>query len=206
MGLRLITDATVEPITLTQAKKQLEIADGITRHNDQLDRLITTVRKATERLTRRAWINQTWRLTFRRFPDCRLIQLPRPPLVSVTSVAYVDTNNVSQTLVANTDYVVRTNSQPGVIALARSHSWPSTESEENEAVTITYVAGYGATAATVPAEAKQAMLLMLRDWWEIHGRGSVVIGTNINEVPQSAKWLLEGLHCGMKLGAYEVTE
>jgi len=204
MGLRLITDATIEPITLTQVKKQLEIADSMTRHNDQLTQLITAVRKSTERITRRAWINQTWRLTLKRFPDCRTIDLPRPPLASVSSVTYVDTGNVTRTLTPTVDYVVKTNSQPGVVALAVAKSWPTTEPEEQEAVTVNYVAGYGTTAAHVPAEAKQAMLLMVTDWWQ--QRGSYVTGTIVMDVPQSVKWLLSGLHCGMKLGSYGVTE
>ena len=193
MGLYRVTDATSEPVSVPQAKTQIKIAHSFTGHDDELSRMITAARQATERLTRRAWLNQTWKLTLQRFPDCRFIVLPRPPLVSVTSVAYVDSSNVSQTLVANTDYVVRTNSRPGKIVLAKSKSWPDTEPEEMEAVTITYIAGHG---TVVPSEAKQAILGLVDYWWTNPSK---------RDVPEFICNLLGGLHCGMKLGAYEVT-
>lgn len=195
MGLKLITDAASEPVTTAEAKKQLEIASSITRHDSHVDDLIARARKATERLTRRAWINQTWKLTLSRFPaDC--IQLPRPPLSSITSFTYIDTDGVSQALVANTDYLVRSNAAPGYVDRYYNTVWPTTHPDEPEAVVITYVAGYGATAASVPEEAKQAILALVTYWFTNRDKA---------DIPQFIKDLLSGLDCGMAMGAYGVT-
>ena len=61
--------------------------------------------------------------------------------------------------------VVDTDSYPGRVTLAYGETWPSTRGIANS-VTITMVAGYGSTAASVPAEAKQAIRLLVGDWME----------------------------------------
>lgn len=197
MGLQLITDALIEPLITAALKTQVKVPQSVSIHDRELDAIAKAARKATERYTRRAWNNQTWKLTLKSFPyACRSIQLPRPPLVSVTSLAYVDSSNVPQTLAENTEFVVRTNSHPGLIVLKPSESWPTTEPEEMEAVTITYVAGYGTTPSVVPEEARQAILALTDYWWT---------NPDKRDVPQFVKNMLDGLHCGMKYGAYEIT-
>lgn len=194
MGLSLVTDATQEPVTLSQAKDQVLIAASITAHDPILQNLIKRARKASERLTRRAWLTQTWRLTLQRFPAGRCIEIPRPPLASVTSITYVDSSNVSQTLDSG-DYNVRTNSSPGLVALAPTVSWPTTHTEDPEAVTVTYVAG-DTTVTAVPAEAKQAILALIDYWF---------LNRDKADIPDFICDLLSGLHCGVKFGAYGVT-
>lgn len=205
MGLTRITDATVEPVSLAQAKSQVFVASSITSHDQQLRELIRRARHQTERATRRAWLTQTWKLTLQRFPYSnemgmdgyfrnRCIQLPRPPLASVTSVTYVDTDEATQTL-ATTEYNVRTNSSPGVVALAPSKTWPTTHTEDPEAVTITYVAGY-TSVSDVPPEAIHAILALVDYWFRNRDK---------SDVPEYIHNMLSGLHCGMKMGAYGVT-
>ena len=87
----------------------------------------------------------------------RTISLPRPPLQSIVSVVYSDTDNVLQTL-PNTVYAVDTLSEPGQLYLLPRQVWPSTSSIPN-AVKITYVAGW-AKPGLVP-ESIRALLLLL---------------------------------------------
>lgn len=213
MGLTLVTAPTIYPVTLSQAKSQVGLAQSIAHHNEMLNRLISSASAATERLARRAWLTQTWKLTLTGFPgsqygvsgrnyiqtmtgdiDYRCIYLPRPPLASVSSISYVDSDEASQTL-ATTEYNVRTNSSPGLVALAPTKSWPTTSYEDPESVTITYVAGYTA-ASLVPDQAKQAILALVGHWFE---------NRTSSDIPSFVADMLDGLHCGMKLGAYEVT-
>lgn len=207
MGLKRTIAPTLEPVTLTQAKTQCSVAQTHYYHDDFLKRAITDAIATTERITRRAWLTQTWALTLEGFPGSqfgvdigsgccsyRCIQLPRPPLASVTSIAYVDTDEASQTW-ASSNYNVRTNSSPGIVSLAATKSWPTTSVEDPEAVTITYVAGDTA-AASVPVEAKQAILALVEYRFKYRDR---------SDVPQFIMDKLSGLHCGMKMGAYGVT-
>lgn len=121
----------------------------------------------------RAMITQTWVMKLPDFPaGCRIV-LPLPPLQSVTSITYLDTNNASQTL-ASSEYVVVKGGEiaKGYIELAEGSSWPSTY-DHPEAVTITFVAGYGDDASDVPGNIKAAGLLMVDDLYRHRSSQSV---------------------------------
>jgi uncharacterized phiE125 gp8 family phage protein len=143
-------------------------------------------RQLLETQTRRQLVTATWKLSLDRFPGCnewcnhagehvccsssqerwhrsRGIELPVPPLQSVTSITYVDSNGDTQTL-ATDQYQVDALSTPGRVLPAYGVSWPTTRCQAN-AVNITFVAGYG-LAAAVPATAKHAIKLLLSHWYE----------------------------------------
>lgn len=162
MGLALITAPAVEPVTLTEAKTQCRV-DGSTE-DTFLTSLIVAAREAAEAQTGRALINQTWERTLDAFPRRWNIYLPFPPLVSVTHIKYIDADGVLQTL-ASTGYKVLTTRTPGEVCLSYNNVWPSTRCEE-DAVTVRYVAGYGATAASVPQLIKQGILLTINHWYD----------------------------------------
>lgn len=83
------------------------------------------------------------------------ILIPKPPLVSVSSIIYYDSNNAAQTL-ATTIYDVDRYSTPGRIYLKADQEWPNTYTR-NDAVSIVFVCGY-VTASTVPPEVRHAIL------------------------------------------------
>jgi uncharacterized phiE125 gp8 family phage protein len=76
---------------------------------------------------------------------------------------YTDVSGNSTTF-SSSDYVVDTYSMPGFIEPAYTKVWPVTRSVSN-AVTITYVCGYGAASA-VPDAVKSAMKLLIGHWYE----------------------------------------
>lgn len=86
----------------------------------------------------------------------------------MTSVAYVDTAGNTQTLTANTDYTVDIYSRPARIVPAYTRTWPATRGHIND-VTVTYVAGYGASFENVPQEIRQALTMLVVHWQEFHG-------------------------------------
>lgn len=156
MGLTQTVSPTIEPVTRAEAKAWARI-DG----NEQdaiIDDLIAAARLRVENdLGGKQLINATWALTLDRFPPS--IKLPRPPLGSVTSIQYIDTAGATQTL-ATSVYKVITDGVFGVIVEAYGQTWPSTRDEKN-AVTVTYVAGYGATAADVPESLRSAIRMLV---------------------------------------------
>jgi uncharacterized phiE125 gp8 family phage protein len=165
-----------------------------TTADPELNALIKASRVQAEMFTRRAFVTQTWSLLLDGFPSfsTELIRLPLPPLQSISSVNYVDVNGVTPTLWAASNYIVDAPegdyAQRGRITLAYGEVWPVTRDIAN-AVTIEFIAGYGAAAA-VPQGIKQAMLLMIGHWYA--NRESVNVGNIVNEVPQSANALLWG--------------
>ena len=124
--------------------------------------LIAASRRAVETLTRRALITQTWDLYLDSFPGWELT-LPKPMIQSVTSISYVDTNGVTQTLDPAT-YQVDLVSEPGRITPAYGLAWPWTRWQMN-AVKVRYVCGYGA-AVDVPQGIKAWMLMHLATLYE----------------------------------------
>lgn len=86
-----------------------------------------------------------------------------PPLQSVTSITYIDQNGTTQVLDPAL-YLVDAKSQPARITPAYGSIWPSTQNQVN-AVTVRFVAGYGA-AAVVPGCIKQWMLMRVSTMFE----------------------------------------
>lgn len=152
----LVTGPTSEPITLAQAKKQLEISPSEADHDDHIELLIQAAREQWEHDTDSACLTQTWKVNFETAYEDE-IYLPKRPVASITSVKYYDTSNVQQTL-ATTVYGL--DSANRAVRLKYLQDWPTTVLDRWDAWEITYVCGY-ASVALVPAIAKQAMLLLV---------------------------------------------
>lgn len=197
----MVSGPAVEPLSLAEAKKQVEVADAIADHDAHLASLVRAARETSETYCKRAWHTQTWRLALDRFPDWTIL-VPRPPLISVSSITYIDDDGVQQTLAAGL-YRVAVKGRPGRITPAYNEVWPVTRAV-SEAVVITYVAGYGANPGDEPSRVKQAVALTVGNWFA--NREGVVTGTISSELPQSAKWLLDSLRVGVAPGEYRLLE
>lgn len=121
----------------------------------------------------RALVTQTWVVKLPAFPCGEIVSLPLPPLQSVSSITYLDSSGSSQTLSAS-KYDVVTGGQigRGYVRLAYGQAWPSTY-EHPEAVTVTFVAGYGSSASDVPANIRSAGLLLVEDLYRHRAAQSV---------------------------------
>lgn len=181
MPLALVTLPSTEPVTLAEAKAHLRVTT--TDEDALLDSLIPAARQWAEDFTRRALITQTWDYTLDAFAD--EIEIPMPPLQSVSSVKYLDVDGVEQTLAA-TEYTVDAAATRGLVRSVYGKSWPSVRDQAN-AVTIRFIAGYGAAPA-VPAPIKAAVLLMLGELYA--RRETAIVGAPIATVPVSAEYLL----------------
>lgn len=136
-----------------------------------LNVLIASARDAAEQELHRYLITQTWDFYFDEFPKEAPYEFILPPLSSVTSITYVDEDGATQTLAASV-YSVDAKSRPARISLAYDQSWPDTR-VQNNAVTIRFIAGYGAAAA-VPQRVKMWMLMRIKAAWD--NRSALVAG------------------------------
>ena len=189
MGLSLSSGPTIEPVTLTDAKVHLRID-----HDDEnafVQNLAVASRKYWEATLDRQFINATWVYTLDAFPAATtdFIHPPRPPLSSVTSIQYVDTAGDTQTWAA-ANYTTSTDVEPGRIGLAYNVDWPETR-EVMDAVTVTYVAGYGAAAPNVPEEARALILMRVADLYENRETISDTVGEKtITPAAKALMWAL----------------
>lgn len=176
MGLTLKVAPSAEPITLAEAKLHCKVDD--TADDDLITALIVAARQQAEHRTGRALVSQQWELTLDRFPVDSL-DLPKPKLVSVQSVKYLDEDGVLQTL-AGTEYQVVTDELVGRILPTYGKSWPSCRVQPGS-VAIAYTCGYGA-AADVPASIKSWIKMAVGTMYG--QREAIITGTIVAEVPR----------------------
>lgn len=183
MLLRVTSAPATEPVTYTEAKAHLRLEHDLDQ--TYVTTLITAAREHVEEICSRGLISQTWEATLDAFPCGAEIELPKGPLISITSVIYVDENGTNQTL-ATTEYAADTLSVPGKVRLKYGKSWPGTR-DQWDAVKVTYVVGW-ATASAVPAAIKQAMLLLISQMYE--HRTPEIVGTIVSPVKFAVDALL----------------
>jgi hypothetical protein len=193
-SLVVVTPPGIEPVSLDEAKLHLRVT--ATDDDAYITGLITVAREYLEKIENRAFNTQTIRMQLDSFPDlpnatlkffiptysvesylARAISLMsgplrlyRPPILSVTSVKYLDNNGALQTLAQNPSpglpgYVVDTDSEPARLAPANNLPWPVTLAQQ-AAVQVLYVAGYGAKASDVSESIKHKIKLLLADLYE----------------------------------------
>lgn len=179
MGLTLVTPAASYPVTLAEAKVHCRV-DG-TDENDLIEGLIAAATDYVGQYTGRSIMAQTWRLTLDAFSDS--ILLPNGPVQSVSSVQYYDADGDNQTAAAGI-YTLDNASDPAWLVCNSEAAWPATMAGVN-VVSITYEAGF----VTVPASIKQAVLLLVGDWYR--GRENTALSTNQPaEMPHAVTALL----------------
>ena len=122
MALTLISAPATTPVSVAEAKTHLHItgSDDDTYIGDLVD-VATGYLDGRDGALSRALITQTWDYTLTSFPQEDHIAIPLPPLQSVTSISYYDTNGDSQTF-ASSKYLV--NKPDGHRIVARSGSRP----------------------------------------------------------------------------------
>ena len=137
-SLKILTQSSTLPMSLDAAKKHLRVD-----HSDD-DEIISGYLLAAfdmiERRTGRSLRAITGTLFASEFPaGNEPICVPRPPLVSVTSITYTDTSGNSVTLSAGL-YEVITSSVPGEIIPVNGQSWP-VALDRRGSVRVTFAAG-----------------------------------------------------------------
>ncbi len=193
-GFTLFSAPGTDPVTLIEAKGHLHV-DSDDEDGD-IAALLLAARQHIETTTGRVLISQTWDYTIDRdWPwlldfdsraHLRVIEIPKPPLQSVTSISYVDTAGVSQTLASN-QYLVDAGSSIGRVYQAYGVTWPSVRCQA-KAITVRFVAGYGAAPGNIPEALRRAILLLVGHWYE--NREAVQIGSTPTEMPLAVASLL----------------
>jgi uncharacterized phiE125 gp8 family phage protein len=190
MALIVITPPAAEPVTVDEAKASPSLRVATATDDADIAVLITAAREIAEAITRRSLITQTLELVLDAFPSGG-INLYCPPIQSVTSIKYIDTDGVEQTL-SSALYDLDSDTEPGMVAPAYNESWPATRDQVN-AVRVRYVAGYGA-AADVPAAIKTWIKMRAGTLYD--NPQGLVVGQTVMNVPRD---FIDGL-----LDAYRV--
>lgn len=163
MLLRQTTAPQTEPITTQDVEAQIKYQ----LLDDQValvDMYIRAVRARAEAITRRALVTQSYELVLDGFPSGRdAIKLPLPPLQTVDSITYVDTDGATQTLDPLTYRVIAEISStcpPGYIIPVYGLSWPVTR-DDVAVVRIAFTCGYGPLAEGGSSNVPDGILLWM---------------------------------------------
>jgi len=175
MAYTLITAATQEPVTLAEAK--LHLNEDRSEKDTLITKLITRARRLAEHKTGRAFAPQTWELVLDAFPEAFML-LPAP-ITAITSVKYIDSAGVEQTL-DPAGYQLDKDSAPGYLVPAYGTAWPAQRQQAN-AVRVRYTCGYAINDAQLDA-VTQWMLLAIGVWYR---HAEATTSESLNELPRT---------------------
>lgn len=168
MALRRSSEPAELPLTLDEIKARLRVGEAADDADlMSMQRAAVRLLDGPEGILNRALVSQGLVYTLDAFParDCGF-DLPLPPLIEVTQVAYIDLAGAVQTW-GSANYRVlnaATPSAKGRIELAYNAAWPSTRAMA-QAVTVSYLAGYGARNA-VPETVRALVLALVKESYD----------------------------------------
>jgi uncharacterized phiE125 gp8 family phage protein len=156
--VRVVTPPTSEPVTIPEAKAQLSIGASDDAHDVELASFIAAAREEWERDTSTALITRTIEHRMAAFRD--IVKLTVLPVVSISSVKYIDETGAEQT-VASSNYYLDTDEVRFLDTFVKP-----TAQTRSEAVRITYTAGYGDDSKYCPELDRMAIKLSLANRFE----------------------------------------
>jgi uncharacterized phiE125 gp8 family phage protein len=183
MSAILLTPPALEPVSLADAKHFLRV-----QHDDDdnvIAALIAAARVQVEAQTRRALIEQAWRLVRDVWPAAGRLPVLPVPLIAVTAIRVFDADGAPQVLDVD-DFAVDTVSAPAVLAFARGA--PRVPGRLAAGLEIDITAGYGDDAEDVPAPLRQAIRMLVAHWYE--NRGVIAASGEVSAMPVSVSSLI----------------
>ena len=180
--LTVTTPPVTEPVSLADARAHLRVD---TKADDALvSAAITAARAYAEDYTHRKLITQTVEIRADGFPAA--FRLPVAPVITITSIKYIDTTGTLITLAAD-QYKLVQSTTPPLIVPAYSVTWPTTRAEM-DAIGIILSVGYGAVSDDVPPTIIEAIKLLLGHFYT--NRVDEVTGTIVSKLTLNADKLL----------------
>ena len=186
-----LTQPTVEPVSIAEAKAQCRIDDT---GEDLLlmATYISAAREWAESYTRRTFIHTQWQLRTDSFPF--EFRLPFPPMATATgytavAVTYTSSivGGVGTVVTLPTDqYRVDREQTPGGIRPLYGQSWPGYINDRN-AVTATWWGGYGEDGTKIPKAVKPAIMMLVA---HLFSNREMTSELALKEVPFGVKTLL----------------
>lgn len=157
---------------------------------------VNHLRKVTlqeaERCTNRAILPQWWTLVMDRFPTSGIL-LPKPPLIQVESITWLDADGDSQVYTGSpAEYVVDAPSGPraraGRVFPVSGAQWPAV-SIGSGAVAVRFQAGYPGSPPAIPDEIQHARLISIN---EMHKQRSESVHISQSRALRTARLIYAG--------------
>ena len=194
------TSPAVEPVTVAEAKAHLRV--DVSDDDTYIGTLITAAREWCEQYLDRTLVNTQWVMRFDSFPPdgTQDIELPKPPMSmagTTTAVSLTFTSETGGTQAFSTNsFRVDRNATPGAVKTLYGQTWPPHLMDDN-AVSVTWWAGYGSAGSSVPAAVRHAILMLVGNWYE--NRSTVLVGS----ISKQLEFAVESLLSSHRWGSYQ---
>lgn len=176
---------TVEPLTVDEAVRHLQIAVG--DDNGYIQLLIGVARDVAEKATGRAMLTQTWIATLGDWPVCpRQVSINVAPVATIASVKYYADGETILTTVDPANYVLASTVTPAVVVFNDDWTLPDL-AKRPDAVQITFTAGVANPVLVDPA-LKHAVRILVRHYYD---NPEAAATGNFSELPFGLRHLLE---------------
>jgi uncharacterized phiE125 gp8 family phage protein len=162
MALIMTSSPAIEPVTLAEAKLHLRV-DSATE-DALISSLILTSRLHVETALDLALITQSWSYFIDRWPADPVITLPVRPVQSITAIRLYADDGTYETI-APARYTLDGASTPARLIRRDASTFQKPKRIAN-GIEIAFTAGYGNTAADVPAPIRHSILLLVAHWYE----------------------------------------
>ena len=178
----LLAGPAEEPVSLAEAKAFLKVDDSI--EDGLIITLIGAARLHVEGVTGQALLAQSSRVVLDAWPADRVVKLPVTPFMAVTEITAYDETGAGH-LVPLAQFL----SAPDRLLL------PPTVAgmpllRERQGIEVDYVAGFGTEPDEVPADIRQALLVLVGYWYE--HRDAVIMAGSGAVVPSGFDRLVAG--------------
>jgi uncharacterized phiE125 gp8 family phage protein len=160
MELTMTSAPTVEPVTLDELKTAMRYPLTLTQQDANLTKLLIGARLSIEALTRTLLVTQTWTQT--QNAAARQLEIARKPVQSISKIEVIPNMDADTPMLVPASHYITSGigiPEPGAmpnkgLILARS-VWPTSRGWKG--FIITFVGGFGDTAADVPEDLKDAV-------------------------------------------------
>jgi uncharacterized phiE125 gp8 family phage protein len=174
---------TVEPVSLQEAKAHLRV--NFTDDDALIAIYIKTAVAwlegsgiARDGVLGGVMVNQTWRLAVDGPTISGVIPIEHGPVISITEIRAI--KDGVATVWPATNYRLGRDGSTAFVILSSTGSWPDRDDRE-DALQITYLAGYGEAPADVPAPLRAAIMLMVGHFYANREAGAS--GRELVEIP-----------------------
>lgn len=181
MSQTLLVGPASEPLSLSEAKDWLRVE--ATDEDDLVSTLIVSARLLVEQNTRRLLITQTWRIFRDAWPLDGCVTLPIAPVAGVAAIRVRDAVGTASVVDAASTALDAAR-DPARIVFTTA---PPAPGYVANGIEIDVIAGYGGASA-VPAPLRQAMRLLIANWYE--NRGDAAFGGDDLALPPQAAALI----------------
>ncbi len=161
-ALRLVSGPAAMPVEINEVKAQarIDFADDDALIDGLIRAAVSHIDGQGE--LGRAMITQTWAQHESQAPGW--VRLRMGPFQALQAVEYWDKDGVLQAASVD-DFETRLHNDFVILKPKENREWPTADTRQ-DAIKITYTAGYGDAASDVPAGIRQAILMLVTHWYE----------------------------------------